>query len=57
MNTTEAVWAKDASDITDEQYADFYRFVASAFDEPSVHPPAPFYLNLGCTRTIFNPPK
>ena len=36
VNTTEAVWAKDTADITEEEYADFYRFVAGAFDEPAI---------------------
>jgi molecular chaperone HtpG len=34
INTIDAIWLKQKSDITDEQYNDFYQFVAGAFDEP-----------------------
>ena len=34
INKVEALWMKNKKDITDEQYAEFYKFTAHAFDEP-----------------------
>lgn len=34
-NTIRAIWTEDKSDITDEQYKDFYRFIANAYDDPT----------------------
>lgn len=34
VNTLEAIWLKGKSDITEEQYREFYKFQAKAFDEP-----------------------
>lgn len=34
VNKVEAIWRKQKSDITDEQYDEFYKFAAKAFDEP-----------------------
>jgi molecular chaperone HtpG len=34
VNTVEAIWMKQKSDINDEQYSEFYKFTAKAFDEP-----------------------
>lgn len=33
-NTVEALWLKNRSEITDEQYNEFYKFIAHAWDEP-----------------------
>lgn len=35
INTVEALWLKPKDSITEEQYQEFYRFAAHAFDEPS----------------------
>ncbi len=35
INTVEALWLKPKDSITDEQYKEFYKFAAHAFDEPS----------------------
>ncbi len=35
VNTIEALWLKNKNDITQEQYNDFYKFTAHAFDEPT----------------------
>jgi TNF receptor-associated protein 1 len=35
VNTVEAVWLKSKDSITDEQYNEFYKFTAHAFDDPS----------------------
>lgn len=37
VNTVEAVWHKNKSDITDEQLKEFYTFVSNDFDEPLGH--------------------
>ncbi|KAI8318789.1 molecular chaperone of HSP90 family [Martensiomyces pterosporus] len=37
VNTVEALWTKDKSSITEEEHADFYRFVSHAWDEPMYH--------------------
>ncbi|MBL4838020.1 MAG: molecular chaperone HtpG [Kordiimonadaceae bacterium] len=34
VNDGSAIWARPKSDITDEQYTEFYRHVGHAFDEP-----------------------
>lgn len=34
VNRIEALWLKNKSGISDEQYAEFYKFTAKAFDEP-----------------------
>lgn len=33
-NTVEAIWMKNTSEITDQEYADFYQYIANAYDEP-----------------------
>lgn len=35
INTVEALWLKSSKDITDEQYNDFYKFTAHAWDTPA----------------------
>lgn len=35
VNTVEALWLKAKDGITDEQYNEFYKFTAHAFDDPS----------------------
>ncbi|MEM1293998.1 MAG: molecular chaperone HtpG [Verrucomicrobiota bacterium] len=34
INTVEAIWLKPKKEVTDEQYSEFYKFVAHAWDEP-----------------------
>ncbi|CAH0479771.1 unnamed protein product [Peronospora belbahrii] len=34
VNTVQALWTKSESDVTDEEYTEFYKFIANAFDEP-----------------------
>ncbi len=34
VNTVQALWTKSRSDITDQEYTDFYKFVGNANDEP-----------------------
>ena len=34
VNTVQALWTKSKSDISDEDYTEFYKFVGNAFDEP-----------------------
>jgi len=34
VNNVDALWLKSKSEITDEQYVEFYKFVAHAWDEP-----------------------
>ena len=34
VNTVEALWLKNRSEITDEQYNEFYKFIGHAWDEP-----------------------
>lgn len=34
VNTVQAVWTRSKSDIKDEEYTEFYKFIANAFDEP-----------------------
>jgi TNF receptor-associated protein 1 len=35
VNTVEALWLKSKDGITDEQYKEFYKFTAHAFDDPA----------------------
>ena len=34
INKIEAIWRKKKSEVSDEEYAEFYKFSAKAFDEP-----------------------
>jgi HSP90 family molecular chaperone len=34
VNTVQAVWAKPKSDIKEEEYTDFYKFISNAVEEP-----------------------
>lgn len=35
VNTVQALWTKSESDVTEEEYTEFYKFIANAFDEPA----------------------
>lgn len=37
INTVQALWTKSKDDITAEEYTEFYKFIANAFDEPLNH--------------------
>ena len=34
VNTVQAIWASQPSDVSEEEYGEFYRYVANAFDDP-----------------------
>lgn len=34
VNTVQAIWTRNKSEVTDDEYNEFYKFVANAFDEP-----------------------
>ena len=34
VNTVQAIWTRAKSEITDEEYTEFYKFIANAVDEP-----------------------
>jgi TNF receptor-associated protein 1 len=34
INKIDAIWLKSKNDVTDEQYTEFYKFTANAYDEP-----------------------
>jgi len=34
VNTIQAIWTRSKSEIKDEEYTEFYKFVGNAFDEP-----------------------
>ncbi|RJE48257.1 molecular chaperone HtpG [Dehalobacter sp. MCB1] len=35
VNTVEAIWTKNASEISEQEYTEFYKYIDNAFDEPS----------------------
>ena len=35
VNTVEAIWTRSKSEITDEEYTEFYKFIGNAVDEPT----------------------
>ncbi len=35
VNTVEAIWTRSKSEISDEEYAEFYKFIGNAVDEPT----------------------
>lgn len=37
VNTVQALWTRSKSEITDEEYTEFYKFIATAMDEPLYH--------------------
>jgi molecular chaperone HtpG len=34
INTVQALWTKNKNEITEEEYNEFYKFIANAYDEP-----------------------
>ena len=34
INTVQAIWARNKSEIKEEEYAEFYKFIGNAFDDP-----------------------
>lgn len=34
VNTVQAIWTRNKNEITEEEYTEFYKFIANAFDEP-----------------------
>jgi TNF receptor-associated protein 1 len=34
VNTVQALWTKNKNEITDEEYTEFYKYIANAYDEP-----------------------
>ena len=34
-NTVEAIWTKNSSEISEEEYVEFYKYIANAYDEPT----------------------
>lgn len=34
VNTVQAIWTLNKSEVTEEEYKEFYKFIANAFDEP-----------------------
>ncbi|HVJ48821.1 molecular chaperone HtpG [Desulfitobacterium sp.] len=34
VNTVQALWTKNKKEITEEEYTEFYKFIANAYDEP-----------------------
>lgn len=34
VNTVQALWTKNKSEISEEEYTEFYKFIANAYDEP-----------------------
>lgn len=37
INTVQALWARNRSEITDEEYLEFYKFIANVSDDPTYH--------------------
>lgn len=37
VNTIQAIWTRNKNEITDEEYKEFYKFIANAHDEPIFH--------------------
>ncbi|MDZ7640568.1 MAG: molecular chaperone HtpG [Desulfurivibrio sp.] len=37
VNTVQALWTRQKNEITAEEYTEFYKFIATAFDEPLAH--------------------
>lgn len=46
VNTVQAIWTKNKNQIQDEEYKEFYKFIANAFDEPL------FYLHFSSDAPI-----
>lgn len=34
VNTVQAIWTKNKNEVTEEEYNEFYKFIANAYDEP-----------------------
>ncbi|TYZ65343.1 hypothetical protein PybrP1_012667 [[Pythium] brassicae (nom. inval.)] len=35
VNTVQALWTKSEGEVSDDEYTEFYKFIANAFDEPA----------------------
>lgn len=35
VNTVQALWTKSENEVSDDEYTEFYKFIANAFDEPA----------------------
>ena len=58
LNTVGAIWLKSKSDISEEEYKEFYKFQANAFDEPRFwlhfNADAPLEININVTAPTEN---
>ena len=34
LNTVNAIWSNEPKDVSEEQYSEFYKYIANAYDEP-----------------------
>lgn len=34
VNTVQAIWTRNKNEVTEEEYTEFYKFIANAYDEP-----------------------
>jgi molecular chaperone HtpG len=57
VNAASALWTRPKSDITDEQYAEFYKHVAHDFEEPLAHVHAKVEGRTEYTQLLFVPKR
>lgn len=55
VNTVQALWVRNKSDIKDEEYTDFYKFIGNAFDEPQYRLHLSFDAPLAIKSLLFVP--
>ncbi len=55
VNTVQAIWTRNKSEITDEEYTDFYKFVGNAVDEPHYRLHFSFDAPLAINAVLFAP--
>jgi len=55
VNTVQALWVRSKSEITDEEYNEFYKFVGNAFDDPQYRLHLSFDAPLAIKSLLFVP--
>lgn len=55
VNTVQAIWTRSKNEISDEEYTDFYKFIANASDEPQYRLHFSFDAPLAINAVLFAP--
>lgn len=57
LNSMKAIWTRGKSEVTDEEYRDFYRHISHDWNEPLLHVPVKIEGNFEAHALLFVPSK